>query len=104
MAPTPPSHEPTLIVPDRGSPGLFGPRSPRDSTSHRIGFCIFPIMTSYLSAADTLTHEHLPDGDAPFFPDDSVTARPSWRSVHPTGRKQKKKKSSPVSWATRQRK
>ncbi|KAH7904706.1 hypothetical protein BJ138DRAFT_1018746 [Hygrophoropsis aurantiaca] len=30
-APTPPSIEPTLLVPDRGSPGLFGPRSPRDS-------------------------------------------------------------------------
>ncbi|KAH8823197.1 hypothetical protein DL96DRAFT_265812 [Flagelloscypha sp. PMI_526] len=25
--------EPTLLVPDRGSPGLFGPRSPRDSRS-----------------------------------------------------------------------
>ncbi|KAF8139624.1 hypothetical protein EV363DRAFT_303962 [Boletus edulis] len=31
LAPTPPSIEPTLLVPDRGSPGLFGPRSPRDS-------------------------------------------------------------------------
>ncbi|KIK27259.1 hypothetical protein PISMIDRAFT_93344, partial [Pisolithus microcarpus 441] len=31
MAPTPPSVEPTLVVPDRQSPGLFGPRSPRDS-------------------------------------------------------------------------
>ena len=31
LAPTPPSVEPTLLVPDRGSPGLFGPRSPRDS-------------------------------------------------------------------------
>ena len=25
--PTPPSVEPTLLVPDRGSPGLFGPRT-----------------------------------------------------------------------------
>jgi hypothetical protein len=25
------SAEPILLVPDRGSPGLFGPRSPRDS-------------------------------------------------------------------------
>ncbi|KAG0704131.1 hypothetical protein DFH29DRAFT_913097 [Suillus ampliporus] len=31
MAPTPPSIEPNLIVPDQGSPGLFGPRSPRGS-------------------------------------------------------------------------
>ncbi|KAF8840661.1 hypothetical protein BDN67DRAFT_1069121 [Paxillus ammoniavirescens] len=31
LEPTPPSVEPTLLVPDRGSPGLFGPRSPRDS-------------------------------------------------------------------------
>ncbi|KAI6126668.1 hypothetical protein F5141DRAFT_1248011, partial [Pisolithus sp. B1] len=31
MAPTPPSVEPTLVVPDRQSPGLFGPRSPRGS-------------------------------------------------------------------------
>ncbi|KAF7978738.1 hypothetical protein HWV62_44744 [Athelia sp. TMB] len=31
MVPTPTSVEPTLLVPDRGSPGLFGPRSPRDS-------------------------------------------------------------------------
>ena len=31
LAPTPPSVEPHLLVPDRGSPGLFGPRSPRDS-------------------------------------------------------------------------
>ncbi|KAF8892921.1 hypothetical protein BD779DRAFT_1467989 [Infundibulicybe gibba] len=30
--PTPPSVEPTLLVPDRGSPGLFGPRSPPGST------------------------------------------------------------------------
>ncbi|KAG2159394.1 uncharacterized protein EDB93DRAFT_1115448 [Suillus bovinus] len=28
-APSPPSIEPNLIVPDQGSPGLFGPRSPR---------------------------------------------------------------------------
>ncbi|KAF8555916.1 hypothetical protein OG21DRAFT_783872 [Imleria badia] len=33
LAPTPPSVEPTLLVPERGSPGLFGPRTPslRDS-------------------------------------------------------------------------
>jgi hypothetical protein len=31
LAPSPPSVEPTLLVLDRGSPGLFGPRSPRDS-------------------------------------------------------------------------
>ena len=31
LAPTPPSVEPALLVPARGSPGLFGPRSPRDS-------------------------------------------------------------------------
>ncbi|KAH7890517.1 hypothetical protein F5I97DRAFT_37605 [Phlebopus sp. FC_14] len=31
FAPTPPSVEPTLFVSDRGSPGLFGPRSPRSS-------------------------------------------------------------------------
>ncbi|KIJ65766.1 hypothetical protein HYDPIDRAFT_38965, partial [Hydnomerulius pinastri MD-312] len=31
FAPTPPSVEPPLLVPDGGSPGLFGPRSPRDS-------------------------------------------------------------------------
>ncbi|KAG1752144.1 hypothetical protein EDB19DRAFT_1094104 [Suillus lakei] len=31
LAPTPPSIEPNLIVPDQGSPGLFGPRSPRSS-------------------------------------------------------------------------
>ncbi|KAF4603193.1 hypothetical protein EYR38_003603 [Pleurotus pulmonarius] len=31
LVPTPPSVEPTLIVPERGSPGLFGPRSPRSS-------------------------------------------------------------------------
>ncbi|KAF9255250.1 hypothetical protein L218DRAFT_884584 [Marasmius fiardii PR-910] len=31
FAPTPPSHEPTLIVPEASSPGLFGPRSPRSS-------------------------------------------------------------------------
>ncbi|KAI6126627.1 hypothetical protein F5141DRAFT_997597 [Pisolithus sp. B1] len=30
MAPTPPSVEPTLVISDRQSPGLFGPRSPRD--------------------------------------------------------------------------
>ncbi|KAF8916666.1 hypothetical protein CPB85DRAFT_268353 [Mucidula mucida] len=30
-APTPPSVEPTLLVPDQGSPGLFGPRSPNTS-------------------------------------------------------------------------
>ncbi|KAF9078581.1 hypothetical protein BDP27DRAFT_1206192, partial [Rhodocollybia butyracea] len=29
--PTPASVEPNLLVPDHGSPGLFGPRSPRDS-------------------------------------------------------------------------
>ncbi|KAF9647115.1 hypothetical protein BDM02DRAFT_3251176 [Thelephora ganbajun] len=29
--PTPPTTEPQLLVPPRGSPGLFGPRSPRDS-------------------------------------------------------------------------
>ncbi|KAI6020218.1 hypothetical protein BKA83DRAFT_4297790 [Pisolithus microcarpus] len=29
MAPTPPPVEPTLVVSDRQSPGLFGPRSPR---------------------------------------------------------------------------
>ncbi|KIK82186.1 hypothetical protein PAXRUDRAFT_832359 [Paxillus rubicundulus Ve08.2h10] len=29
--PTLASVEPTLLVPDRGSPSLFGPRSPRDS-------------------------------------------------------------------------
>ncbi|KAJ8700743.1 hypothetical protein PTI98_003741 [Pleurotus ostreatus] len=33
LVPTPPSVEPTLIVPERGSPGLFGPRSPRSSYS-----------------------------------------------------------------------
>ncbi|KAF7366681.1 hypothetical protein MSAN_00926200 [Mycena sanguinolenta] len=31
LAPTPPSHEPTLLVPDVASPGLFGPRSPSSS-------------------------------------------------------------------------
>ncbi|KAK7042437.1 hypothetical protein R3P38DRAFT_2511174, partial [Favolaschia claudopus] len=31
LAPTPPSHEPTLLVPESTSPGLFGPRSPRES-------------------------------------------------------------------------
>ncbi|KAJ7326494.1 hypothetical protein DFH08DRAFT_710639 [Mycena albidolilacea] len=31
LAPTPPSVEPTLLVPDSTSPGLFGPRSPRGS-------------------------------------------------------------------------
>ncbi|KAF9233906.1 hypothetical protein BU15DRAFT_53269 [Melanogaster broomeanus] len=31
LAPTPPSVEPTLLVPHPASPGLFGPRSPRDS-------------------------------------------------------------------------
>ncbi|KAJ7291224.1 hypothetical protein C8J57DRAFT_1044474 [Mycena rebaudengoi] len=31
MAPTPASVEPTLLVPDSTSPGLFGPRSPRES-------------------------------------------------------------------------
>ncbi|GAV99544.1 hypothetical protein LENED_001007 [Lentinula edodes] len=31
LAPTPASIEPTLLVPDRDSPGLFGARSPRDS-------------------------------------------------------------------------
>jgi len=29
--PTPPTPEPQLFIPPRGSPGLFGPRSPRDS-------------------------------------------------------------------------
>ncbi|KAF7367072.1 PH domain-containing protein [Mycena sanguinolenta] len=28
LAPTPPAHEPTLLVPEVSSPGLFGPRSP----------------------------------------------------------------------------
>ena len=28
---TPPSVEPTLMVPDRSSPGLFGPRTPSSS-------------------------------------------------------------------------
>ena len=32
LAPTPPSVEPTLLVPNRGSPGLFGPRTPRSSS------------------------------------------------------------------------
>ncbi|KAF8876849.1 hypothetical protein BD779DRAFT_131950 [Infundibulicybe gibba] len=31
FAPSPPIAEPTLLVPERGSPGLFGPRSPRSS-------------------------------------------------------------------------
>ncbi|KAJ7790543.1 hypothetical protein B0H14DRAFT_2939289, partial [Mycena olivaceomarginata] len=31
IAPTPPSVEPILLVPDSASPGLFGPRSPRDN-------------------------------------------------------------------------
>ncbi|KAJ6462588.1 hypothetical protein C8R45DRAFT_841713 [Mycena sanguinolenta] len=31
IVPTPPAHEPTLLVPDISSPGLFGPRSPRSS-------------------------------------------------------------------------
>ncbi|KAK0194394.1 hypothetical protein F5146DRAFT_926182 [Armillaria mellea] len=31
FVPTPPSIEPQLLVPDQGSPGLFGPRSPRGS-------------------------------------------------------------------------
>ncbi|KAJ4486876.1 hypothetical protein C8R41DRAFT_896345 [Lentinula lateritia] len=31
LAPTPASIEPTLLIPDRDSPGLFGARSPRDS-------------------------------------------------------------------------
>lgn len=31
LVPTPPSIEPQLLVPDQGSPGLFGPRSPRGS-------------------------------------------------------------------------
>ncbi|KAJ7130233.1 hypothetical protein C8R44DRAFT_613736 [Mycena epipterygia] len=31
MVPTPPSVEATLLVPDSTSPGLFGPRSPRES-------------------------------------------------------------------------
>ncbi|KAG9310374.1 hypothetical protein JVU11DRAFT_9508 [Chiua virens] len=31
LAPSPLSTESSLLVPDRGSPGLFGPRSPRDS-------------------------------------------------------------------------
>ncbi|KAJ7625049.1 hypothetical protein DFH06DRAFT_1008213, partial [Mycena polygramma] len=35
MQPTPPSHEPTLLVPDSGSPGLFGPRSPRESRNYQ---------------------------------------------------------------------
>ncbi|KAJ6591058.1 hypothetical protein DFH09DRAFT_907946 [Mycena vulgaris] len=35
MQPTPTSHEATLLVPDSASPGLFGPRSPRDSLYHR---------------------------------------------------------------------
>ncbi|KAF8208242.1 hypothetical protein K438DRAFT_1574381 [Mycena galopus ATCC 62051] len=34
LAPTPPSHEPTLLVPEITSPGLFGPRSP-SSSLHR---------------------------------------------------------------------
>ncbi|KAF7367073.1 hypothetical protein MSAN_00966700 [Mycena sanguinolenta] len=33
LAPTPPAHDPTLLVPDISSPGLFGPRSPRSSAS-----------------------------------------------------------------------
>ncbi|KAJ7359529.1 hypothetical protein DFH08DRAFT_846297 [Mycena albidolilacea] len=31
LAPTPPSIEPPLLVPDSASPGLFGPRSPRNN-------------------------------------------------------------------------
>lgn len=31
FVPTPPTIEPQLLVPDQGSPGLFGPRSPRGS-------------------------------------------------------------------------
>jgi hypothetical protein len=31
LVPTPPSIEPTLLVPPQGSPGLFGPRSQRSS-------------------------------------------------------------------------
>ncbi|KAH9947808.1 hypothetical protein B0H21DRAFT_778320 [Amylocystis lapponica] len=31
FVPTPPTVEPTLLAPDHGSPGLFGPRSPRDT-------------------------------------------------------------------------
>lgn len=31
LVPTPPSVQPTLLVPQAGSPGLFGPRSPRGS-------------------------------------------------------------------------
>lgn len=35
LHPTPPSVEPTLLVPDRGSPGLFGPRSESDTLSYQ---------------------------------------------------------------------
>jgi hypothetical protein len=33
--PTPASVEPTLIVPERSSPGLFGPRTPESSIYDR---------------------------------------------------------------------
>ncbi|KAJ7604821.1 hypothetical protein DFH06DRAFT_1253735 [Mycena polygramma] len=49
MVPTPPSHEPILLVPDSGSPGLFGPRSPRDYFSQRSSFVNEELLTAETS-------------------------------------------------------
>ncbi|KAI6107814.1 hypothetical protein EDD16DRAFT_1488479 [Pisolithus croceorrhizus] len=48
MAPTPPSVEPTLVVPDHQSPGLFGPRSPRDSFRCECQPCLLTDCDRYL--------------------------------------------------------
>ncbi|KAF7361302.1 hypothetical protein MSAN_01162700 [Mycena sanguinolenta] len=83
LAPTPPSHSPTLLVPDTTSPGLFGPRSPSSPPSRD---------------RERSWATWQPDPGPPP-PPDLPQAKPGWRAVHQrataTQRKTKKKDAAP---------
>ncbi|KAE9384437.1 hypothetical protein BT96DRAFT_653771 [Gymnopus androsaceus JB14] len=49
LAPTTASVEPTLLVPDRGSPGLFGPRSPPEKGPR---MPLYPVPAFYMPVRD----------------------------------------------------
>ncbi|OJA12256.1 hypothetical protein AZE42_04072, partial [Rhizopogon vesiculosus] len=85
LAPTPPSIEPTLLVPG-GSPGLFGPRSPRSSFRH--GKPPMPDPTSgsdiarpaWRTVSRSTRHIHKPRPDQP--PPPELAPEPSRQPMH----------------------
>ncbi|OAX31810.1 hypothetical protein K503DRAFT_870477 [Rhizopogon vinicolor AM-OR11-026] len=103
LAPTPPSIEPTLLVPT-GSPGLFGPRSPRGSFQRGVKYANFrrdaDEADNHISTINFFVNRKPPMPDPTSGPDmppppdppalpseEHMPARPAWRTVQRSTRR-----------------